>query len=813
MSNTQPRPQTDLQGSAPIPLRPSTPVERPASLPLPLTSFVGREHEIELIATLTRRPSVRLVTLTGPGGVGKTRLAIRTAEDIAGDFPDGVWFVPLAAVPTAELVAASVAQALAIELSGYDVIDSQITRYIGYGRALLILDNLEHLLDCDSFIVGLLESCPRLTVLATSRTVLRLSAEHVFRVPPLEISDDNLSAEIGISESMRLFADRAAAADSAFTMSSDNIVAIAGICRRLDGLPLAIELAAARIAMSTPAQLLARFEPLLPLLTDGPRDAPARQQAMNNAISWSYGLLEPRFQAFFRRLSVFVDGFCMNAAAAIAGEPAAGQEGRENVSSGGPPSLALVLEGIRSLLDHSLLQRVNVPSGEERFGMLETIREFGLQQLVGCGEEMPIRDAHAAYFVEFAAHGGAGLRGNSEEQAPLWHRLNTEIGNFRAAIAWLRDRGRTGDALRLAGGLDWFWSETSYQEEGRRVLQDLLKHADHAIEPGIHAQALTTAAMLANLREDLRSARELSEEAIPLWRLARRADAEAETLLILGTAALSEDRIADAANLAGEAEKLAVRSGALWAEAAALHLLGRCALTTGDHTRALVALRRAVKHYRDADDPFRELAARSDEGLALLLAGDQASARHVFSEVLETDMVINEDLGSVPQALFGIAALIAGVTPSLAARLVGAANAHSAHLGRLLPPQMAAAYESLMATGRTRLGEEAWQAAWTAGQTQGIKEAAIEGRAALERLAGELKPAPPAGGAAASLGLTRRELEVLLLISDGLSDREIADRLFIARRTASKHVEAILAKLCVSSRGAAAAEARRLGLC
>ncbi len=332
MSSTDPRPLIPAQAQAPIPLRPSPPTERPASLPLPLTSFVGREHEIDVIAALTCRAGVRLVTLTGPGGVGKTRLAIRVTEQIAPDFPDGIWFVSLAAVPSAELVAASVAQVLEVELTGGDAIEKEIAQHIGGKRALLIMDNLEHLLDCGAFVVGLLGACPNLAVLATSRAVLRLSGEHVVRVPPLSLSretrdvrrEDDDSTHVSRlashdSESMRLFVERAEAADSAFSMTPVTATAVSTICRRLDGLPLAIELAAARVAAFPPAQILARLAQGQPLLTEGPRDAPPRQQAMRDAIGWSYGLLTPAQQALFRRLAVFAGGFTPEAAEVVAG--------------------------------------------------------------------------------------------------------------------------------------------------------------------------------------------------------------------------------------------------------------------------------------------------------------------------------------------------------------------------------------------------------------------------------------------------------------------------------------------------------------
>jgi non-specific serine/threonine protein kinase len=816
MSSTNPRPAAPAQG--PIPLRPAAPPERPASLPLPLTSFVGRERELASVAALVCRPGVRLVTLAGPGGVGKTRLAIRVAEEIVADFPDGVWFVPLAAVPSVDLVPASVAQVLELDLTG-GAIDKEIAAFVGNGRSLLILDNLEHLLECGTFIVGLLAGCPRLTVLATSRAVLRLSGEHVVRVPPLAISDDDAPPEAEPTEAARLFVERATAADSAFAVTPANAPVIAATCRRLDGLPLAIELAAARVSAFPPAQLLARLEQGHPLLTEGPRDAPPRQQAMRDTIAWSYDLLAPEQQALFRRLAVFAGGFSPDAAEAVAGGEAdrRGPEGTRGQTGSDAPPLRLsasppVVESIAALVDRSLVRRVDGPNSEARFGMLETIREYGLQQLLACGEEATLRDAHATYFVELAERGGVGLRGSSEDQAPLWHRLDAEIGNFRAALAWLRDQGRIEEALRLAGGLDWFWSAGTYQQEGHRWLGDLIERSIADVPPAVRAQALGVAAMLARLREDIHSARKLSEAALPLWKQAGRDDAIAETVTGLASAAFVEGRLDEAGTLAQQGLEAARRCGAVWAEAGALHLVGRVALARGQPAAALDALRSAAARFREADDPFREMGVRGDEGLALLIVGDHAASRVVIGDVLETDLAIDEDRAIVPIALMGIGVLLAGNEPATAARLLGAATAHMARIGRLAAPPTLAAYDALMAPGRSQLGEAAWQAAWTAGRTLAVEEAATEARTALQRLAGLSEAAAHVTRAAADLGLTRRELEVLRLVAEGLTDREIADRLFISRRTVSKHVEAILAKLGVASRREAAAEARRHGL-
>ncbi|CAA9520147.1 MAG: hypothetical protein AVDCRST_MAG73-127, partial [uncultured Thermomicrobiales bacterium] len=336
----------------PVPLAPRPDQDRTgARLPAPLTSFVGREREIETVAALLRREGVRLVTLTGPGGVGKTRLAVRVAEEVAGEYPDGVVFVALAPVQDPELVLSAIAQVLGVRETGDQSLAERLAGALHERRLLLVLDNFEQVIDTGPQIARLVAACPRLTALVTSRVVLRLSGEHDVSVQPLPLPEADSEAMTAETDAVRLFLARARAARAGFVPTDADTIAVAAICRRLDGLPLAIELAAARVAHLPPAALLARLEQRLPLLTGGPRDAPLRQQTMRDAIAWSYDLLPAEEQALFRRLAVFAGGFTLDAAEAVAGDAALS-----------------VFDALCALVDASLVQRADGPGERDPDG-------------------------------------------------------------------------------------------------------------------------------------------------------------------------------------------------------------------------------------------------------------------------------------------------------------------------------------------------------------------------------------------------------------------------------------------------------------
>ncbi|MDP9371880.1 MAG: protein kinase, partial [Chloroflexota bacterium] len=442
-----------------VPLVSAAPARRFDNLPAPPTPLIGRGRELESLQDLLLDPDVRLVTVTGPGGIGKTRLALEAARQAAEEFAGGVCFVPLAAIRDPQFVMPTVARMLEVD----EVAGRPMVEVLGHALRerdlLLVLDNLEQVIEAAGDLGSLLAACPRLAILATSREPLHLRAEHVVATPPLAVpplgqrgSLAHLGAQAaGRYEAVTLFAERARAVRPDFALTDANASVVAALCARLDGLPLAIELAAARSRHLAPAALLARWERRLPLLAGGPRDLPERQRTLRDAIAWSHDLLTPAEQALFRRLAVFAGGFTLEAAEAVCLPP--------------DDERTAIADGVWALADKSLLRREDAPDGEAHFGMLETIREFGLEHLAASGEETAVRQAHAAYVLALVERAEPALTG--PEQGIWFDRLEIEHDNLRAALAWTLDRRAADVALRL-GAAPWrFWSARGYLAEGR----------------------------------------------------------------------------------------------------------------------------------------------------------------------------------------------------------------------------------------------------------------------------------------------------------------------------------------------------------
>ncbi|HEV2127126.1 MAG TPA: tetratricopeptide repeat protein [Thermomicrobiales bacterium] len=835
------------RGAAADAASPAPVTDRPV-LPMPLTSLVGREREIEAVRGLLHREDVRLVTLTGPGGVGKTRLALQLVAESPERFADGVWFVPLAPIRDPDLVLLTVARALGLRDTGDRPLGERLATFLHEKAALLVLDNFEQVLAAGPSVTDLLMACPRLKVLVTSRAALRVTGEHSFPVPPLALPDlgPNGSpsfSEIARSDAVRLFAERAQAVDPGFELTEASAPVITEICQRLDGLPLAIELAAARSNTLPPVALLGRLEQRLPLLTGGARDQPARLRTMRDAIAWSYDLLLPDEQAVFRRLAVFASGCMFEAAEAVV-----------NVDS----SLGLdVLDGISSLVDKSLLDRVEGPGGEPRFAMLETVREFGLEQLVASEEADGARQRHAAHYLELAEEAAPRLRGR--EQMAWLDRLEAEHTNLRAAIQWSIERGEAEVALRLAGVLHWFWYLRGHWGEGRRWLERALALAPRGIVMAARTKTLAGAGVLAFAQSDYPAARVRLQESLAGCQEREDVAGSAYALHFLGMTALLPGENASARALFEESVATFRQAGDRWGVATSLCSLGVAAMQSEvDESRAF--LEESLALYRELGDTYGVARALQYLGEVARAGGDYVVARRLYEEGLtlyralghrNTAASVVHNLGYVAQhegnlrlgaacfaealavhvehgdrrnighclgGLAGMAGLLG--YPEQAARLFGAADTVLAKAGASMFFVDRLDYDRNQAAVRALLGEQAFEAAFLAGKALVLDQALAEAARVATVVAAippqpakaSITAAPSSQSAADWHGLTARERDVLRLLVDGRTDREIAETLCISPRTVGVHVTNVLGKLAVGTRTAAAAHAVRHGL-
>lgn len=790
-------PTSALPGRPPPALLP--PLPKPdfpdAPLPTPLTSFVGREREIEEVAELLRRPEVRLVTLTGPGGVGKTRLALQVAVDLVDSFDDVV-FVALAPVRDAALVLPAVAQVVGIPDVGDRPLADRLALALGDRSCLLVLDNLEHVLAAGVALADLLVACPRLRLLATSRALLRISGEHGYLVPPLELPNPTRSPATDprtAPAAVRLFVARARAVAPKFTLTDANAAAVAEVCRRLDGLPLAIELAAARSNLLPPAALLAHLEPRLPLLTGGARDQPARLRTMRDAIAWSYDLLTEEEQHLFRRLAVFVGGFTLDAAEAVAGQVARARGARLSV-----------LDGVAALVDQSLLRSEGQPDGEPRLAMLETLREFGLDQVEASGEGSELRDAHLAYVLALVEAAERDFYGPAE--ARWFDRLEAERANLRAALAWAAARSDAEALLRLARALWWFWGQRGHINEGWEWCVRAVE-AGRGGPDGLHAQVLAMAADLSVLRGDVERAEAYCREGHALGRASGDRVAEALSLNGLGWIARRRGEWAAACAYLEEAVPLWRAIGRDAWTANALSEAAESAALHGDDAVAEAWFEEAWALGQAKGLRFSVAGAALGRGVLAMKHGDLKRAAECFAVPLAVARELDNQL-FFSYVLWHWAAL-AGVDGQAerAARLLGASDRMIEDLG--------IEFETRADDRSTWEGEPAFRvrmeagplaAVWAAGRLLTPDEAVAETAAVTLQIAG--------GEATTAVGhrLTNREREVLRLVAAGRTNEEIAERLCVTRRTVTTHVTNILGKLDLTSRTQAAAFAHLHGL-
>ncbi len=740
---------------------------QPGRLPMWPTPLVGRERDLARLLALARQPGASLVTITGPGGAGKTRLAVEAARELAADHTDGAVFVPLSPVRDSTFVPTAVARALAL------ADPDRLSEALAERDLLLVIDNLEHVLDAVPILVDLVRGAPSVRVLATSRVRLNVSGEIVYPAPPL-----------GPNAAVALYEMRARAHSSSYVITAEMAPVVEEMCARLDGLPLAIELAAARSKVITPRELLALLPSHLDILGEGPRDAPARQRTLRNTIEWSYDLLDERGRAALRRLAVFSAGFSFDGAEAVIG-----------------PDEALGV--LASLVDSSLLRSVEGPGGTSRFLMLETIREYALERLLASGEEMAIRERHARYYLDLVASLESSAQANTTPVTQTRvRRLHPELDNLRVALAWLLEHDPLA-AARLASGLDEFWFRYGYFREGRLWLGRVLKRIPD-MPTEVRRRVVDTGGWLSYQQGDLAEAEALLTEAVSLHRAIGDSMSHAWALGRLADVALSQWEPERARDLLEEARQIGHAIGNPLIETAALSDLGRVLLISGDAAAAEATLRKALRQQQAMPGTIGAAVSTLFLGSALLAGGKTREAAAAYGEALAV-FVAAEDQANVARCVEGVARAVVATNPATAARLFGAAAAMRERLGHPVDREDQTAVALAVDRARQRLSQGAFAATWSEGQVLSWKDVARE---AMTISAGNAT----AGAGDGDVGLSAREREVLKLLVAGMTDVDIGDALFISRRTVATHVRHIYEKLGVASRAEAAATAIRRGL-
>jgi predicted ATPase len=735
---------------------------RPVNLPIPGTRFVGREKERQAVRDLLERSDVRIVTLTGFGGIGKTRLALQVAEDLADQFPGGVCFVPLASAGTADQMVSAISQTLGVrESPGQPLLESLKEHLLGSSRAsmLLVLDNFEQLLPAAPAVADLVASAGKIKVVATSRSPLHVYGEQEFPVPPLALPDlrslpslENLTRY----ESVALFLQRAQAIKPDFALTAENAAAIAEICARLDGLPLALELAAARIKLLPPAAMQSRLEKRLALLTGGSLDLPARQRTLRGAIEWSYDLLNEDEQKLFRRLSVFVGGCTLEAVEAVC-----------NAKADLPVD---ALDGMASMVDKSLMRQVDLDGEEPRFVMLGTIREYALERLTASGDEPITRLAHAAFCLVLAEEVGSAHVVPVIDSAGWLDRCEREHENFRAALDWLCRTDGAPWGLRLGGALFQFWERREYITDGREWLKRLLDLPGAVARDKVRARAVFAAGVLAGAqrdyevanalltesleinretddkwaaavslnalavtaldRRDVSAARSLSEQNLAVWRELGDRAAVARSLSNLASVVKEERDYPLARSLYDEALWIFREIGDATGAARVLNKQGDAAREEGAASEARELYELSLATFREFGDRWGMALALADLGNLARERGDLSAARTLYKDSLRIFQDLDYKRG-VAQILenFACAAADQGEARQALA-LAGSAAALRHSLGTPLAPSEQAKLEASLAPARKELGGSEGALAWMEGWTTPLEktvEAALGG--------------------------------------------------------------------------------------
>jgi predicted ATPase/class 3 adenylate cyclase/Tfp pilus assembly protein PilF len=720
---------------------------RPNNLPAQTTPFIGREKEIRAIKEQLSNAQLRLLTLSGVGGAGKTRLALQAAADMVDDFEHGVFFVPLATLSDPALVLQTIAQAFDVRETAGRQLKEQLKNHLREKQILLVLDNFEQVIDAAPLVSDLLTAAPRLKVLITSREVLRLSGETDYAVPPLSLPDLKRLPpleRLTQYEAVALFIERAVAVKPAFTVTNENAPAVAEICYRLDGLPLAIELAAAHVRVLPPQRMLSELSHRLTFLMGGARDLPARQKTLRGAIDWSHDLLSGGEQKLFRRLAVFVGGSTLEAIEAVC-----------NIETD-----LRVVETVESLVGKSLVKQTEA-HGEPRFATLETIREYAGDRLVAAGDDERVRERYWHYFLALAEE--AEPKSVGAEQAKWLRRLDEEHDNLRSALDWSLAQAGSEGGLRLCGALQRFWWTRGYLSEGREWCTRVLGKAGAQERTQERAKALKAAGVLAYQQGDYPAARALDEECLAIQRQLGDRRGIAGSLNNLGLVACDEGDFPAARLLHEESLTIVRELGDRKGIGNSLNNLGNVAYDQGDFSsarglyeeslaiarelgdregiaRVLGNLGNVAKHQGDFPSAralheeslaikrelgYRQRIASSLNSLADLAIDERdfASAQALYREAL----VIGRELGErlrIAFSLEGLAAVVAALGSSLrAARIWGAAERLRAEAGSPLPPKDRPAYDRRVATARTREDNAAFDRAWQEGRALTLEQA------------------------------------------------------------------------------------------
>jgi predicted ATPase/class 3 adenylate cyclase/Tfp pilus assembly protein PilF len=716
------------------------------NLPMQLTSFVGRDQELIEVQTLLR--GSRMVTLTGVGGSGKTRLALQVAADELDEFPDGVWLVELAAVTDPDQVAQTVVTALGLsEQPGRPIVET-LFDHLASKSLLLVMDNCEHVLDTSAELMErLLRSAPDLRVLVTSREILGVAGEVPYQVRPLGVPDASVDrVDVLRFAAVRLFVERAEEANPSFRLSAENAHAISQISRRLDGMPLALELAAARVRGLSPEQIAVRLDDRFRLLTGGRRTALPRHQTLRATMDWSYELLEERERVLFERLSAFRGGFNLDAA--------------EAVCSATPLEQNSVLDLLLSLVDKSLVVAGD-PSAEVRYRLLETVRQFGRDRLTDSGQSDEVRLRHAEWFLDLAERAYPEL---GRPQQDVWYgRLDAEHDNLRAALEWSLEVDRPETALRIAGSLGWFWGSEGYLTEGRRWAEAALDAETRGPPTAARAGALWTTGLLATFQGDLERGETALEESVAISKQADDPIGTARALIYLGLNARHQGHYERSRRLLEESLSLLVGTAFEWHTASAYLHLAALARYEGDYDQARALHEQGLLRSRQLGHRQGVTLHRGGLGIVALRRGDYEQAESLFGTALKEHSLDQVEI----QCLVGLGEVAleqgeleraesrlrvattrardlaasmdtewaldvwarlfsATADPERAVRLYGTVAASRERRGQQIPPDVRRVTEPLLAELRATLGEHTYERLWNEGATTSLTEAVAQ---------------------------------------------------------------------------------------